>query len=418
MYERNLRFCLDEAISDTPVVLVNGARQAGKSTLVQRLASDEFPARYVTLDDASVLASARSAPEDFVAALQGPVIVDEVQRAPELFVALKAAVDRARRPGRFVLTGSANVLMLPRVSESLAGRMEVLTLWPLSQGELEGVREGFVDALFSGAALKLDPGVALTRAQIEQRVLSGGYPEVIARTQPHRRQAWFGSYLTTILQRDVRDIANISGLTELPRLLALLATRTAAQLNVSELSRSAGIAHSTLTRYLALLEMTFLISPVPAWSGNLGKRLVKSPKLMMCDTGLAAYLLGLGDGGDGLGTVFGALLENFVYMEMRKQLAWSRTQPRIYHFRSGAQQEVDLVLEDARGRVAGIEVKASATVGERDFRHLAALSEMLGKRFVGGVVLYTGSEVLAFGDRLTALPISTLWRGGSTANSI
>ncbi|HEX8691778.1 MAG TPA: ATP-binding protein, partial [Longimicrobium sp.] len=325
------------------MVLLNGARQVGKSTLVQSLDSDAFSARYLTLDDASVLSAARTATEDFVAGLDGSTILDEVQRAPELFVALKAAVDRERRAGRFLLTGSADVLMLPRVSESLAGRMEVLTLWPLSQGEIEGAREGFVDALFSGGALTLPADAAIGRDELARRVVSGGYPEVLARDAARRRRAWFGSYITTILQRDVRDIANIDGLAELPRLLALLAARTGTLLNFSELSRSSTLPQSTLKRYMALLEMTFLVGTVPAWSGNLGKRLTKSPKVLLCDTGLAAYLLGLdGPGGPDALSAFGGLLESFVAMEVRKQLAWSHAQPRLYHFRTQADQEVDL----------------------------------------------------------------------------
>ncbi|HSU14259.1 ATP-binding protein [Longimicrobium sp.] len=417
MYPRNLLTCLQEAVSDTPVVLVNGARQTGKSTLVQSLAGTGFEARYLTLDDATALAAARTAPAEFIGGMDGPVILDEVQRAPELFVALKATIDRARRPGRFLLTGSADVLMLPAVSESLAGRMEVLTLWPLSQGELASVREGFIDGLFS-RSLPPYAGTVIDRTDLVNRVLAGGFPEVLARGSVRRRRAWFGSYVTTILQRDIRDIANIEGLTDLPRLLALLATRAGSLLNYAELSRSSGIAQSTLKRYMTLLEMTFLVHTLPAWSGNLGKRLTKSPKLMLSDTGLAAYLLGLDDAaGVDMGTIFGSLLENFVSMEIRKQCAWSEVQPRLYHFRTQTDQEVDLVLEDARGRVAAIEVKASGSVSERDFRHLSYLAELLGKRFMHGVVLYTGNEAISFGTHLTALPVSALWELNATPTS-
>lgn len=413
MYPRNLLLPLREAVGDTPVVLVNGARQVGKSTLVQALA-DSFDARYLTLDDATVLAAARAAPAEFLAGLSGSVIIDEVQRAPELFIALKAAVDRDRRPGRFLLTGSANVLMLPSVSESLAGRMEVLTLWPLSQGELAGTREGFIDALFS-RELPAFPGSATTREDLVGRVLAGGFPEAIARTSVRRRRAWFGSYVTTILQRDVRDIANIEGLSDLPRLLALLAARAGGLLNFAELSRSAGIAQSTLKRYMTLLEMTFLISPLHAWSGNFGKRLIKAPKLMLTDTGLTAYLLGIdaAPGETESGTILGSMFENFVAAELRKQIGWSEVQPRLYHYRTATNQEVDFLLEDSRGRVTAIEVKAKGSVSEHDFRHLKHLSELLGKRFIHGVVLYTGSEAVSFGTSLTALPMSALWELGA-----
>jgi hypothetical protein len=416
MYPRNLLISLREAIADTPVVLVNGARQTGKSTLVQALIGDGFDARYVTCDDATVLAAARSSPADFLAGFNGPVIVDEVQRAPELFVALKAAVDRDRRPGRFLLTGSADVLMLPAVSESLAGRMEVLTLWPLSQGEIAGVREGFIDALFS-RELPAYPGSRLTRDELIGRMLAGGFPEVTSRASMRRRRAWFGSYVTTILQRDVRDITNIEGLADLPRLLALIAARTGSLLNFAELSRSSAIAQSTLKRYMTLLEMTFLVQPLHAWSGNLGKRLIKAPKVMLSDLGLAAFLLGLDPGAeDGdLGTVLGPLFESFVAMEVRKQVAWSTVQPRLYHYRAATNQEVDLVMEDARGRIVAVEVKARSSVDEDDFRHLKFVADQLGKRFLQGVVLYTGQEALSFGANLIALPVGALWELGAMA---
>jgi len=417
MLQRNLTSSLLEALSDSPVVLLNGARQTGKSTLTRTLASGEHPARYLTLDDATVLAAARSAPEDFLSALDGPAVIDEVQRAPDLFLVLKAAVDRARRPGRFLLTGSADVLMLPAVSESLAGRVEILTLWPLSQGEIEGLREGFVDALFAEGDLPATGVEPVQREEVLARAVAGGYPEVLGRELPRRRRAWFGSYITTILQRDVRDIASIAGLAELPHLLALIATRTAALVNFAELSRASGIPQSTLKRYMSLLEATFLVQTLPAWSGNLGKRLTRSPKLLLCDTGLMAYLLGIGDASAAADSpLLGSLLENFVAMEIRKQIGWSETQPRMYHFRTETNQEVDVVLEDAAGRLVGVEVKASGSVSRHDFRHLAALEEMAGERFRRGVVLYTGAEAVAFGPRLYALPVSALWRMGTVGS--
>lgn len=339
-----------------------------------------------------------------------PVVLDEVQRVPELFLAIKASVDRDRRAGRFLLTGSANVLLLPRLSESLAGRMEILTLWPLSQGEIEGVREGFIDAVF-GRALPALPEAKEGRLGLVGRMLRGGYPEVLARASEDRRRAWFGSYVTTILDRDVRDIAEIEGLTAMPRLLTLLATRSTALLNYADLSRSLGMPQSTLKRYMALLETTFLIQTVPAWHSNVGKRLLKTPKVVLTDSGLMAHLLGLSrerltEHPD----VTGPLLETFVLMELRKQAAWSHRQPQILHFRTQTGQEVDIILEDRSGRLIGIEVKASATVGSEDFRGLRALSQIAGKRFHRGIVLYDGSQALPFGPNLYALPVSALWR--------
>ena len=419
MYRRLITQPLTDALADSPVVLVNGARQTGKTTLVQSLAA-ERPATYLTLDDIGVLSAARSDPQGFLTGLSGPVVLDEVQHAPGLFPVLKAAVDKQRVPGRFLLTGSANVLLLPKLSESLAGRMEVLTLWPLAQAELVpaelgGAAGNLVDALFSDAlfAERLPAGQDLPATEptdLVRRLLGGGYPEPLARSSPERRRAWFNSYLTTILQRDVRDIANIEGLTDLPRLLALLASRTSSLLNQADVSRASGVPYTTLLRYLALLEATFLVQMLPPWSSNLGQRLVKAPKVTLCDTGLAASLLGLdGERLAGDGTMRGQLLETFVTMEMRKQAGWSRTQPGLFHWRTAAQQEVDLLLEDASGRLVGIEVKASGTATASDFKGLKALAEATGRRFLRGVVLYSGSQTVPFGERLHALPLSALW---------
>jgi predicted AAA+ superfamily ATPase len=417
MINRNITAHIKAALSDSPVVLLNGARQSGKSTLVKKIASDIHSARYLTLDDAGVLAAAKHDPEEFIAGLDGNIVIDEVQRAPELFLAIKAEVDRYRKPGRFLLTGSANVLLLPKLSESLAGRMEIMTLWPLSQGEIEGVREGFIDAVFSD---KLPVFLKITedRTQTINKILLGGYPEVIGRATLSRRKAWFGSYITTILQRDVRDLAHIEGLTILPRVLSLIAARAASLLNFSELSRSVAIPQTTLKRYMSLLETTFLLQPLPAWSGNLGKRLVKAPKVMLNDTGLVASLIGLYE--DGVEThrgIIGAVLENFVAMELRKQVAWSKIQPQVFHFRTQAGQEVDIALENASGKVVGIETKAGKSVNAHDFKGLQAMSESLGPRFHRGIVLYTGSEGIPFGKNMHALPVSSLWTLGAVRNT-
>lgn len=417
MYVRNISPALLAALTDTPVVLLNGARQTGKSTLVQTLTATEHPAIYLTLDDAGVLAAARTDPAGFIGDLEGQVVIDEIQRAPELFPAIKVEVDRRRQPGRFLLTGSANVLLLPHLSESLAGRIELLTLWPLSQGEIDGVCEGFIDAIFAKTLPVLKDDARKTRALVD-RLMHGGYPEVLTRNEPSRRKAWFGAYITAILQRDVRDLAHIEGLTEFPRLLSLLATRVATLLNYAELSRALAMPQTTLKRYMALLETTFLIQTLPTWSSNLGKRLVKASKIMLNDTGLIAYLLGLDS--EHLKTrpeTTGPLLENFVVMELRKQTAWNKIQPQLFHFRTQSGQEVDVILENDAGRLVGIEIKASATVGAQDFKGLHALAEITGKRFQRGIVLYTGRTSIPFGRNMYALPISALWRLGAKPSS-
>jgi len=394
-------------MADTPVVLLNGARQTGKTTLAQALA-ESAGAQYFTLDDAATLALAAGDPAGFIRNLSGPVMLDEVQKAPELFPAIKLAVDKNRQPGRFLLTGSANVMTLPRLSESLAGRMEVIPLYPFSAGELAGQREGFLQRLLDGTIGKLKP--VSTTDDLPVRLVRGGYPEAVQRAADDRRSAWFGAYISTILQRDVRDLARVDALHALPNLLKLLAARVAGLLNLADVARDAGLPHSSLTRYLALLETVFLVHRLPAWSPNLGKRLVKAPKLHLVDTGLACHLVGAGvrrlseDR-----ALLGRIVESFVVGELRKQLSWTDPQATLYHFRTATGAEVDVVLERADGSMAAIEVKASATVGATDFAALQALRDQLGKRFLSGVVLYTGPQVVPSGDRLWLAPLPVLW---------
>jgi len=409
MYGRNLAPRLLAALSDTPVVLLHGARQTGKSTLVRRLGGTAHPARYLTLDDATVLSSAAADPQGFVDSQEQPVILDEVQRVPDLFLAIKRAVDRDRRPGRFLLTGSANVLLLPRLAESLVGRLEIQTLWPLSQGEVNGRRERLVDALFAGEK-PIWKEASRDFAAVWDEVLLGGYPEVRTRDLAERRREWYGAYLTTILQRDVRDLSRIEGLTEVPRLLSLLASRLGSVSNFAELSRESGLPQTTLKRYLALLETTFLVQRLPAWSGNPEKRLTRAAKLLLTDSGLAAHLLGVeGERDAARQKDRGRLLECFVFAELCKAISWSRVRPRLFHFRTRSGAEVDFVLEDAAGRCVGIEVKAGASAGARDFRGLRELGETLGERFLYGLLLYAGREPVPFGKKLHAVPLESLW---------
>ena len=409
MITRNISPKIIESLSDTPVVMLNGARQTGKSTLAKAIINEKHIGRYVTLDDATVLAAAKHDPVGFLSGLGESVVIDEIQRAPELFVAIKADVDRNRKPGRYLLTGSANVLLLPRLSESLAGRMEIFTLWPLSQGEFSGVRERFIDSLFS-EELSIQSLVSCDNdAPLIERAIRGGYPEAAARSSESRRRAWFESYITTILQRDVRDIANIDGLAAMPRLLAMLATRSPSLLNYSELSRTTGLPQSTLKRYMTLFETIFLIDHLPAWYSNLGKRLVKTSKLIMGDTGLLTTLLAVDAVRLENTPLCGAVVENFVMMELKKQISWSDKKPAMLHYRTQAGHEVDVVLEDLAGRVVGIEIKSAKSVGGQDFRGLQSLAEASGNKFLRGIVLYAGSEAVPFGSNFLALPISSLW---------
>ena len=410
MIYRNITPKILEALQDTPVIFLNGARQTGKSTLAQWLAKEKYPAKYFTFDDVTTFVAAKESPVDFIKNLQTPAIIDEVQRVPEVFIAIKYEIDQDRQPGKFLLTGSANVLLFPKISESLAGRLEIITLWPLSRGEISGSREGFVDFLFSNKEFEVSDQIETTEQAFEQ-ILLGGYPEVLTRAKETRRQTWFNSYITTILQRDVRDIAHIQGLTELPKLLSLLAARATSLLNFAEISRSSAIQQTSLKRYITLLETTFLIQRLCAWSPNLGKRLVKAPKMVMNDSGLMSYLLGL-EKNRLLENrhLMGPLFENFVIMEIFKQIGWSTLQPRIFHFRTQSGLEVDIVLEDRAGKVVGIDVKSAASVSAGDFKGLRFLSESLRNKFHRGIVLYRGEKILPFGKNLFAVPLPALWQ--------
>lgn len=411
MYQRNILHQLTKALADTRVVLLNGARQVGKSTLAQELARQRG-GQYLSLDDPAVAELARTDPTALVQGAGDFMVIDEVQAAAAVLPAIKREVDRRPVPGRFLLTGSANVFMLPKVAESLAGRMEVLTLDPLSQAEIQGTRHNLVDALFSEIPWTLR-AVATDRGDVLRRLTAGGFPEALARADVQRRDAWFRAYLASLLQRDVRDYANIEGLHDMPRLLALLAARSGALLNMAEVSRATGIAHSTLRRYITLLEALFIVQPLPAWSANLGKRLVKAPKLHLVDAGLAAHLQGHADPvALAASTHAGALLETFAVQELRRHLRWAGTPATPWHYRTAAGHEVDLVLEAAGQRIVGIEVKASASVSQSDFGGLRELAEATGEAFVRGVLLYTGEQLLPFGDRLWAVPLGVLWAQG------
>ncbi len=411
VFARNIEMNLLEACSDTPVVLLNGARQTGKTTLVQRLSREKLGASYVSLDDLTELTSAKNDPVGFINQLKRPVVIDEVQRAPEIFLPIKVAVDSKRVPGSFILTGSANVFTLPKLADSLAGRIEILTLWPLSQGEIEGGKEDFISEVFAEEMTRLAPA-PLDRKDLFERILQGGYPAVRDRAKAEGRRRWHESYRTTLLERDVRDISMIRSVSEFPKLLSVLAARASSLLNLADISRNSGIQQDTVKRYYSLLQALFLVVELPAWFANLGKRLLKTPKIALADTGLWADILGVELGRLQRDPVFlGQSLENFVVMELRKQSTWSQRSVRLYHFRDLKNHEVDVVLEDRSGDLVGIEVKAGATVTARDFSGLRKLKDLTGARFKRGVVLHTGKNAVPFSDGLWALPIQCLWRG-------
>jgi predicted AAA+ superfamily ATPase len=364
--------------------------------------------RYFSFDDEAARQAAQTDPIGFVADLPERVILDEVQRVPTLFTALKAAVDRRRAPGRFILTGSANVLLVPSLADSLAGRMGILRLHPLAQCELARKQPGFLDALFGGSfRTRTTPrlGVALA-----ERIVAGGYPAALARPTYVRRSAWYRDYVETQVQRDVRDLSRVRSLEALPRLLALAAGYTAQLLNISDLAGPFQLTRQTISDYVALLEHVFLLERVPPWHSNRLSRLVKTPKLHMGDTGLACALLGI-DAADLRGdrATLGPLLETFVLQELKRQASWHPSAISFFHFRDRDGGEVDIVVEKGAGSIAGIEVKASATVTNADFRGLRKLKDTSGKRFAAGIVLYDGEISASFGDGFHAVPIRALW---------
>ncbi|HEY2141345.1 MAG TPA: ATP-binding protein [Solirubrobacteraceae bacterium] len=397
------------ALGDTPAVMLVGPRQAGKSTLVQSIADGPHPARYLSLDDLRTLDAARHDPVGLIESADGSLVIDEIQRAPELLLPIKATIDRNRRPGRFILTGSAQVMLLPKVSESLAGRVEVHTLWPFSQAEIEGVAGRIVELLLDGSSQpELAP--ASTREDLIERILRGGFPEAVAR-EDDRREEWLAAYLTAIVQRDLRDLANIERLSEVPAVLASLASRVRAPLNKTDVSSSVGIPRTSLDRYLTLLEHVFLVRRLPAYHSNRIKQITKAPKLLLSDSALLTHVLRIDRGRlYDRDSPLGAVVEGFVGMELTKQLSAAPRRASLLHMRTAAGAEVDFVLEGADGRLTGVEVKASATVRGEDFKHLATMRDRIGdERFIRGVVFYLGGERLPFGERLEAWPLATLW---------
>ena len=398
---------LADALADTPVVVVQGPRQCGKTTLALRVGGT-LGFEYVNLDDDASRRAAQDDPAGFVGRLPERVIIDEVQRAPELFLPLKVEVDRRRVPGRFLLTGSTNVLLVPRVADSLAGRMGSIRLHPLAQCELARKEPRFLETILKGDfKIRTSPRLG---QELAERIVGGGFPAALARNTAARRRQWYTDYVDALVQRDLRDLSRISSLRAIPKLLKLAASQTARLINVSELATPFEVSRPTIRDYVTLLERIFLLDELPPWHSNRLKRLVKTPKLHLADSGLACALLGITatelwqDR-----TMLGQLLETFVYGELRRQSSGIEEPIDFSHYRDKDGAEVDIVIEHSGARVSGVEVKASSTVHPTDFRGLRRLREATGKRVTCGVVLYDGEVTVGFGDDMFAVPLAALW---------
>jgi uncharacterized protein len=401
-----------EALADSPIVLIHGPRQCGKTTLARAVGEGKGYS-YFTFDDDVTRSSAVADPVGFVADLPVRCILDEVQRVPSLFLALKASVDRERTPGRFILTGSTNVLLLPKLADSLAGRMSVVRLHPLAQCEIARQSPVFLDALFAGkfkAQRSERQG-----GRLAERIANGGYPAALVRGTARRRVAWYRDYIDALVQRDVRELARINSLDALPRLLALAAASTARLQNVADLAAPFQLSRPTIRDYITLLERVFLVDTLPPWHSNKLSRLIKTPKLHLGDTGVACALAGI----DAKAltadrTLLGQFFETFVFQELQRHASWHPEPHRFFHFRDKDGVEVDIVIERGARGVAGVEVKAGATVTDADFRGLRKLQSATAARFCGGAVIYDGESLTRFGERLYAVPVSTLWEKGAS----
>lgn len=405
-----------DAMQTSPIVFLNGARQTGKSTLVQGLSSKigkKNPANYLTFDRPTLIASAEAEPEAFLKAHEDTIILDEVQLAPSLFRALKIVADELRlndkknANGRFLLTGSANILTLPELSKALVGRMNVMTLYPFAAAEAcQGKGDGLQRLFNLDFNSMEDKGLSLTRA-----IELATYPEISGKEEKLRK-VWFEGYLSTILQRDVRTISDIEKISVLPGLLRILATRSASLINDSDIARDLGLNSVTAKTYRNILKMMFLSFDIEPWYRNIGKRMVKSKKGFMMDTLMLCHLLGLdiNEIKRSRPELFGHILENFVACELLKLLSFGQIDATMHHFRTSDGKEVDFILERKDGCLLALEVKKSEIIHTSDFNSIRLIQENVGEQFIGGVILYSGKEVLPFGKKLWAVPHYVLWQ--------
>lgn len=408
MFERYIKSNIYNALQDTPVVYIMGPRQSGKTTIVKDIIDEKW--EYMTFDDSAQLTIAQADPVGFIRniPIDKSIVLDEVQRLPELFVSIKQAVDEHRVPGRFLLTGSANALLLPTLSDSLAGRMEMIPLSTLSEYEILGKTPCFLQKLLQGEP----PSTTQTRVRdyMIKRIVTGCFPEPLQREKEPRIRAWYESYLQSLMQKDIRDLGQIEHHSDMVKLVEILALYSGKLINFSDLGKKVGLNRVTVKKYFSLLQQLFLIEILPAWHSNATKRLVKTPKMHVTDTGIICAARGIST--EQIRTnpdLYGSLLESFVFNELRKQSYFSDQKVKFSHYRDKDKVEVDVIIENSIGEVIGIEVKAASSISQKDLQGLKKLKEMTNKRFKIGVLLYDGDHTASFGDNLFAVPIASIW---------
>lgn len=407
MYKRYAVNKVITALKDTPVIIVVGPRQCGKTTLVKQMMQEDWI--YITLDDVIQLQFAKEDPVGFIQHLTARhVIIDEIQRVPELFLPIKKTIDENRLPGRFLLTGSADALTLPRVADSLAGRLEIIPLLPLAACEINGKSATFLTAILTRQMPETTQ--VRIRSELIEKVLQGGFPEVLLRPEYNRRVAWFNHYIASIIQKDLQDLGQIEHLEIMPRLIQVLSNQVGHLVNYTEVANTLGLSRQTIVKYLRLLEQLFLFQELPAWHGNANKRLTKTPKMHIVDSGLLCALRRINrEKIDKNPALFGQLLESYVLCELKRLVSCSDEILYFSHYRDKDQVEVDIVIETLSGDVIGIEVKASSTVRPQDFQGLARLKTVAGNHFLIGLLLYDGERSNAFDNNIFSVPIAVLW---------
>ncbi|HAT1773012.1 TPA: ATP-binding protein [Legionella pneumophila] len=408
MFKRFIKNNIYDALKDTPVVYVMGPRQSGKTTIVKDIIDENW--QYISFDDSAQLNIAKTDPVGFIRNIppENSIVLDEVQRLPEIFVSIKQAVDENRKAGRFLLTGSANALLLPTLSDSLAGRMEMIPLSTLSESEILEKQPTFLTTLLQNEA----PSTKEIRVRdyLIKRIVTGCFPEPVQRENENRIQVWYDNYLLSLIQKDIRDLGHIEHHSEMTKLLKVLTLYTGKLINFTELGGKLELYRATVKKYTSLLEQLFLIEYLPAWHTNSYKRLIKTPKLHVVDTGIVCSARGINS--DKIKTnpdILGSLLETFVFNELKKQSNFINEKLNFYHYRDKDGYEIDIVIENSFDEVIGIEIKAAASINPKDLHGLNKLKEITGKKFKVGILLYDGDHTTSFGDKLFAVPIASLW---------